>query len=111
MAASDGMLVGIIGDVDTVTGFLLVGVGDVEGGKGTTYIKVDGSTEVGAIEDKFDELTKRDDIACIIINQWIADKIDNKIRDYTQLIPTVVLVPSKDKPYDPSGDPVYMRIQ
>merc|ERR1711934_132516 len=107
----DGMLVGVIGDADTCSGFLLVGVGDLDRGKGSNYIKVDGNTETVVIEEKFEEMCSRDDIAILVINQWIADKIDSKIRDYNQLIPTIVLVPSKDKPYDPSGDPVYARIQ
>merc|ERR1711998_746883 len=96
---------------DTCAGFLLSGIGDIERGKGSNYMKVEGTTETPQIEAKFEELSSRDDVAIIVINQWIADRIDSKIRDYNQLMPTVVLVPSKDKPYDPNTDPVFNRIQ
>merc|ERR1712224_858674 len=97
MAQDDFSLVAIIGDHDTCAGFLLSGIGDLDRGKGSNYMKVEGTTETPQIEAKFDELTGRDDVAIIVINQWIADRIDSKIRDYNQLMPTIVLVPSKDK--------------
>merc|ERR1711990_1395470 len=108
--AEEGNLVAVIGDHDTCAGMLLAGIGDIERGKGSNYMKADGNTEIPQIEEKFHELTHRDDIAIVVLNQWIAEKIEGVISNYNQLIPTVVLVPSKDKPYDPSSDPVYNRI-
>merc|ERR1711865_1199785 len=94
-AADDGFLVAVIGDHDTCAGMLLAGIGDIERGKGSNYMKVDSNTEVPSIEAKFAELTQRDDVAIVVINQWISEKIEGVIANYTQLFPTVVLVPSK----------------
>merc|ERR1712216_58153 len=106
----EGALVAMIADEDTVTGFLLAGVGDIDGGGGSNFTLVEPGTSQGKVEEAFKNYTKRTDIAVILINQWVANDIRHVLNDYNQIVPTVVEIPSKDKPYDPDSDSMYMRI-
>mmetsp|Transcript_2359 Transcript_2359/g.3392 ORF Transcript_2359/g.3392 Transcript_2359/m.3392 type:complete len:118 (+) Transcript_2359:43-396(+) len=104
-----GKLIGVIGDEDTVTGFLLAGVGE-RNARGTNFQVVTSETRPAEVLEKFEELTKRDDVAIILINQHIANLIRHAINNYTQLVPTVLEIPSKDHPYDPSKDTVLRQV-
>merc|ERR1711959_358863 len=94
----DSKLISMIADEDTLVGFLLAGVGDLDPAHGQNFLVVDGNTPIPQIEDKFGKLTKREDIAMVMINQWIAEKIDHTIKAYDKIIPTIIVIPSKDKP-------------
>ncbi|CAN0263877.1 unnamed protein product [Phaeothamnion confervicola] len=74
-----GKLIGIIGDEDTVTGFLLAGVGH-RTATSTNFLVVKGDTPVGAIEDSFAQMTARDDVAIVLINQHVADEIRHVLK-------------------------------
>ena len=51
------------------------------------------------------------DIAIVIINQHIVEKdLKLKVQKYDKVIPTVLQIPSKDHPYDPSKDHVMQRV-
>ncbi|KAL0915715.1 hypothetical protein M5K25_013168 [Dendrobium thyrsiflorum] len=63
-------LIAMIADEDTVTGFLLAGVGNVDLRRKTNYLIVDSKTTVKAIEDAFKEFTTKDDIAIVLISQY-----------------------------------------
>lgn len=41
----------------------------------------------------------------------IADVIRHLLDDYEQLLPTILEIPSKDHPYDPSKDGIMQRIK
>lgn len=62
-------LIAIIADEDTVTGFLLAGVGNVDVRRKTNYLIVDNKTTIKQIEDAFKEFTAREDIAIVLISQ------------------------------------------
>ena len=74
-------------------------------------------TPLSKIESTFEEFTERRDIAIILINQHV--NIINKVADmvrpmldaYKQAFPTILEIPSKDHPYDPSKDSVLKRIK
>ena len=68
MDKGEGSLIGVIGDEDTVTGFLLAGVGNVDVRRNTNFLVVDGKTTKKAIEDAFKDFTTREDIAVVLIN-------------------------------------------
>eukprot|EP00960_Hanusia_phi_P072802 767878-Hanusia_phi.AAC.9 len=59
-------------------------------------------TPVNQIEEAFKSFTARDDVAVILITQSAADSIRYLLDDYESMIPTVLEIPSKDNPYDPS---------
>ncbi|XP_052209647.1 V-type proton ATPase subunit F-like isoform X2 [Diospyros lotus] len=63
-------LIAMIADEDTVTGFLLAGVGNVDLRRKTNYLIVDSKTTMKQIEDAFREFTTREDIAVVLISQY-----------------------------------------
>mmetsp|Transcript_46813 Transcript_46813/g.74900 ORF Transcript_46813/g.74900 Transcript_46813/m.74900 type:complete len:105 (-) Transcript_46813:70-384(-) len=90
-----GALIGVIGDEDTVTGFLLAGVGNVDARRKSNFLIVDNKTTKKAIEDAFKEMTSREDIAVVLISQYVAEMIRYLVNEYTQPIPAVLEIPSK----------------
>ncbi|KTW29986.1 V-type ATPase, F subunit [Pneumocystis jirovecii RU7] len=108
----DRTLIGIIGDEDSVTGFLLAGIGHVDNEHKKNFLVVNTETETSVIETFFDELTGfRTDIGIILINQHIADRIRPKIEAYAQALPSLLEIPSKEHPYDPEKDSVLKRVR
>jgi V-type H+-transporting ATPase subunit F len=104
-----GKLVAVIGDEDTVTGFVLAGVGH-RNAEGENFLVVKADTEIGAIEDAFKSFTNREDVGIVLINQHVANNIRHVLRDYTKPIPTILEIPSKDHPYDPDQDYIMQRV-
>jgi len=84
-----GKLIAVIGDEDTVTGFVLAGVGHrtVEG---SNFLVVKSDTDVSVIEEAFRTLTARTDVGILLINQHVANEIRHVLRDYTKVIPTIL---------------------
>lgn len=94
---------------DTVTGFLLAGVGH-RTADSTNFLVVKQDTKLQLIEEAFTNFTTRDDIGIILINQHVANNIRHVLKDYTSTIPTVLEIPSKDHPYDPEQDYIMQRV-
>ncbi len=61
------MLIGVIGEEETVTGFLLAGVGE-RNDSSTNFLKVNPNTTKVQIEDFFTSLISRKDIGIILIS-------------------------------------------
>jgi len=104
-------LIAVIGDEDTITGMLFAGIGHVNEQQKKNFYVVDAKTEVSRIESIFQEYTERKDIAIVLINQHIAEKIRTIVDKYQQAFPAVLEIPSKDHPYDPAKDSVLKRVQ
>ncbi|CAL5418393.1 unnamed protein product [Camellia sinensis] len=96
--------------MDTITGFLLVGVGNVDLRRKTNYLIVDSKTTVKQIEEAFKEFTTREDVAIVMINQYVANMIKFLVDSYNNPIPAILEIPSKDHPYDPTHDFVLSRM-
>ncbi|WFD16685.1 H(+)-transporting V1 sector ATPase subunit F [Malassezia arunalokei] len=110
--ASGRSLIALIADEDSTTGFILAGIGDVNKDGERNFFVVDNKTPTSDIEDAFNKFTKeRNDIAIVLINQHIADKIRPIVDKYMLAFPAVLEIPSKDHPYDPSKDAVLKRVQ
>lgn len=118
-------IVGIIGDEDTVTGFLLAGVGDnrvvpaqsQNPGEGmpsksapANYYVVNPSTPLSEIEDAFATMCSRRDIGIIIICQHIANDIRHLVAEHTAVIPCILEIPSKGQKYEAEKDFVLEKI-
>eukprot|EP00919_Chromeraceae_sp_WS-2016_P061757 GHVR01146379.1.p1 GENE.GHVR01146379.1~~GHVR01146379.1.p1 ORF type:complete len:127 (+),score=29.90 GHVR01146379.1:62-442(+) len=103
--------VAVIGDEDTVTGFMLAGVGQRDGQGKTNFLVVDSKTRRVDIEDTFKTFTQRKDIGVIMINQHVADDIRHLVDLHEEIIPTILEIPSKDRPFDPSKDSVLQRVK
>ncbi|CDK26921.1 unnamed protein product [Kuraishia capsulata CBS 1993] len=107
-------LIAVIGDEDTITGMLLAGIGQIssEVGKEKNFLVVDAKTKDEDIEETFVTYTeKRDDIAILLINQHVADKIRFRVDTFTQAFPAILEIPSKEHPYDPEKDSVLRRVR
>ncbi|CAN7009284.1 unnamed protein product [Brassica rapa subsp. trilocularis] len=96
---------------DTVVGFLMAGVGNVDIRRKTNYLIVDSKTTVRQIEDAFKEFSSRDDIAIILISQYVANMIRFLVDSYNKPVPAILEIPSKDHPYDPAHDSVLSRVK
>eukprot|EP00978_Attheya_sp_CCMP212_P037205 scaffold173826_cov62-Attheya_sp.AAC.6 len=94
---------------DTVTGFLLAGVGHRTADK-TNFLIVKHDTKIQQVEEAFQNFSTRDDVGIILINQHIASDIRHVLKDYNQTIPTVLEIPSKEHPYDPEQDYIMQRV-
>ncbi|KAH8923507.1 vacuolar ATP synthase [Atractiella rhizophila] len=111
MAGVERTLIATIADEDSITGLLLAGTGHVDKGS-KNFLVVDNKTPTSAIENAFNEYTQeRHDIAILLINQHIADRIRPQVEKYSQAFPAVLEIPSKDHPYDPSKDSVLKRVK
>lgn len=104
-------LLAIIGDEDSITGVLLAGIGQVANNQQKNFVIVDAKTQVSTIESAFNDFTARKDVAILLINQHIAEKIRPTVDKYHQTFPTILEIPSKDHPYDPSKDSILKRVQ
>lgn len=105
----------IIGDENTVSGMLLAGIGQVEVVNERTeknFFIVDGKVDNPTIEAAFDNFTiERKDIGILLINQHVAERIRYKLDEFKSPFPTVLEIPSKDKPYDPEKDTILKRVK
>ncbi|KAL9227551.1 hypothetical protein vseg_003228 [Gypsophila vaccaria] len=104
-------IIAVIADEDTVTGFLLAGVGNVDIRRKTNYLIVDNKTTLKQIEEAFKEFTSREDIAIVLISQFVANMIRFLVDSYNKPIPAILEIPSKDHPYDPTHDSVLSRVK
>jgi V-type H+-transporting ATPase subunit F len=68
-------------------------------------------TPLSTVEATFEEFTLRKDMAILLITQQVANDIRPLLDDYHQAFPTILEIPSKEHPYDPSKDSVLKRIQ
>ncbi|KAL2109608.1 hypothetical protein VUR80DRAFT_2248 [Thermomyces stellatus] len=106
--------IAVIGDEDSVTGLLLAGIGHVTAGPTPqrNFLVVDGKTDTRKIEEAFEEYTqKRKDIGIVLINQHIANRIRQQIDAHKAAFPSIIEIPSKDHPYDPSKDSLMARVE
>ena len=104
----NNMLLAIIGDEETVTGFLLAGIGE-RNENSTNFLIVNSTTEKAQIEDFFKSLLVRKDIGIILISQHVAEIIRETLDAYDEIIPTVLEIPSKNHPYSIEKDSVMQR--
>lgn len=105
--SKDNMLMGIIGDEETVTGFLLAGIGERNENSKNFFIVT--KEEKFQIEEMFHSLVNRGDVGIILICQHIADQIREVIEAHTEIVPTVLEIPSKNVPYLIEKDSLMQR--
>lgn len=96
---------------DTVTGFLLCGIGDRNRRGQRNFCVVGSDTTLTQIEDAFKELTGRKDVGILLINQHVAEEIRHLLAQYDQALPTILEIPSKNQNYDPDKDDTMIRVK
>lgn len=104
----NNLLLAIIGDEETVTGFLLAGVGERNENSRNFFI-VNNDTDKLEIEEMFKGLVSRKDVGIILISQHIAEMIREVLDEYEEIIPTVLEIPSKNYPYSMEKDSLMQR--
>jgi len=109
--AKENALIAVIGDEDTVSGFVLAGGGNVDVKRASNFLVVDSKTKQSQIEDAFRTFTKREDVAILLISQYIANEIRYLIDEYDEVIPTILEIPSKEHAYEPAKDSVMVRVR
>lgn len=107
MRTDNNLLISIIGDEETVTGFLLAGIGERNEQSKNFFVIT--KEERSQIEDIFNSLIVRKDIGIILISQHIAEMIRETLDNYSEIIPTVLEIPSKNYPYSIEKDSLMMR--
>jgi V-type H+-transporting ATPase subunit F len=105
--SSNELLMGIIGDEETVTGFLLAGVGERTDSSKNFFIVT--KEEKYQIEEMFASLINRSDIGIILICQHIADQIREVIEKHEDIVPTILEIPSKNIPYQIEKDSLMQK--
>ncbi|KAF5931271.1 hypothetical protein HYC85_032144 [Camellia sinensis] len=68
-------------------------------------------TTVKQIEEAFKAFTTREDVAIVMISQYVANMIKFLVDSYNNPIPTILEISSKDHPYDPTHDSVLSRVK
>ncbi|XP_070610652.1 V-type proton ATPase subunit F [Erythrolamprus reginae] len=107
--AGRGKLIAVLGDEDTVTGFLLGGVGELDKHRRPNFLVVEKETSLTEIEETFRSFLAREDIGIVLINQFIAEMIRHVIDAHNKSLPAVLEIPSKEHPYDASKDSILRR--
>lgn len=77
-------LLAVLADAETVTGFLLAGIGCNSPADGPNYIAVDEETTVQQIEAAFAQLVGRDDVAILLVSTKVASVIRHAIDAYQE---------------------------
>ncbi|GAB5357388.1 hypothetical protein AAMO2058_000370500 [Amorphochlora amoebiformis] len=103
-------LIAVIGDEDTVTGFLLAGIGQRDSRGTSNFLVCDQHTKRSKISKTFRSFCARLDISIILVTQDIAVEIRKEIAEHDEVIPTVLEIPSKSAKYDKSKDPIVRRV-
>merc|ERR1711953_1107878 len=104
-----GKLMSVIAEEDTVTGFLLGGVGQLDKERNSNFLICDAKTEASEIESALRGFLARSDIGIVLITQDYAEQVRHVIETHSAPIPTILEIPSKEKPYDPEKDTLLKR--
>ncbi|NXF26697.1 VATF ATPase, partial [Rhodinocichla rosea] len=136
--AGRGKLIAVMGDEDTVTGFLLGGIGELDKHRRPNFLVVEKETSLAEIEETFRcglrsvsrlagpptagalcpslslfpvgrGFLAREDVGMILISQALAEQIRPAVAAHARALPAVLEIPSKDHPYDPARDSVLRR--
>jgi len=102
------MLISVIADEQTVTGFLLTGIGQRSKDGSTNFMICNKETTDQQLEEVFASYLARNDIAIVMISQTMAERVRNMIvehnNDEEKILPSILEIPSKEMPYDPTKD-------
>jgi len=104
----NNLLLAIIGDEETVTGFLLAGIGE-RNELSKNFFVINSTVDKFEVEEIFRSLIIRKDIGIILISQHIAEVIRETLDAYEEIIPTVLEIPSKNYPYSIEKDSIMQK--
>ncbi|NXK69840.1 VATF ATPase, partial [Sylvietta virens] len=128
--AGRGKLIAVMGDEDTVTGFLLGGVGELDKHRRPNFLVVERGGSLAEIEETFRNVFRgggapvvapvcpltvpflggrrgflaREDVGMILISGGVAEQIRPAVAAHARALRGGLEIPSKDHPYDPARD-------
>uniref|UniRef100_A0A8C8YT95 V-ATPase 14 kDa subunit n=1 Tax=Prolemur simus TaxID=1328070 RepID=A0A8C8YT95_PROSS len=105
--AGRGKLIAVISDEDTVTGFLLCGIGELNKNRHPNFLAVGKDAAVNEIEDTFPQFLNQDDVSLILINQHLAAVVRLTFGTHSSV--PVLAITSKEQPYGAAEDSVLCR--
>ncbi|KAL2236458.1 UNVERIFIED_CONTAM: V-type proton ATPase subunit F [Sesamum indicum] len=97
---SSSALIAMIADEDTITGFLLAGVGNVDLRRKTNYLIVQSKS----CRNYVGKMASVQNVQKITDVGSVANMIRFLVDSYNKPIPAILEIPSKDHPYDPAHD-------
>ncbi|KAH9411827.1 ATP synthase [Ordospora pajunii] len=87
--------IGMVGDEETLFGFLIAGIENTNENPNLVYVTYDTPEE--DLRKSFRALTSRDDLAMILICDFVAERIEDDVSKYKETIPAILIIPSKCK--------------
>lgn len=103
------LLVAAIGDLPTITGLLLTGMGERNEKGVKNFMIVERNTTDEEIEQALRSYLARPDIGIVLISQGSAERVRHVIVEHQATIPTILEIPGDDAPYDPEKDTIVVR--
>ncbi|KAF7684760.1 V-type proton ATPase subunit F [Astathelohania contejeani] len=92
------LLVGIMGDEETIMGFLFTGLENSVDNPNMIIVNADTSDE--DLNCAFDTLVSRPDISIIFICDFVAARLRKKIKYYQGVVPSILEIPSRTRMLD-----------
>lgn len=85
--------IAVLGDEDTILGFRLTGL--VFTKNNPNFIVVDPKTDDETVESIFKNIMDREDIAIVLICEYVKSKIFSALRSLKNSNPTIIFIPNK----------------
>ncbi|XP_045386707.1 V-type proton ATPase subunit F-like [Lemur catta] len=105
--AGRGKLIAVIRDEDTVTGFLLCGIAELNKNRHPNFPAVGKDAAVNEIEDTFPQFLNQDDVSLILVNQHLVEAVQLTFDAHSSV--PVLVITSKEQPYGAAEDSVLGR--
>ena len=107
------LIMAVIADEPTVTGFLLTGMGQRDTAGKSNYFMSSKETTNEDLEKAFGQYADDQKVGIIFIAQNLAERIRDKIieiqEDEDRILPIVMEIPSKEAEYDPRKDSMLVQ--
>ena len=102
------LLMSVLADEPTVTGFLLTGMGQRDANGKSNYFMSNKETTDEELENAFQGYIADNKMGIVFIAQNLAERIRDKINEHNKdedtILPVVMEIPSKESGYDPEKD-------
>ncbi|KAK9869719.1 hypothetical protein WA026_003457 [Henosepilachna vigintioctopunctata] len=106
---TEGHLIALVGEEDTIVGFLLAGIGE-RTGKEVNFAVVGHEATEEEIMSHIERFIVREDIAIILVTFEAAAKIKQFLVHYHSFLPVIMEIPSKYHGYNPDEDEIMARL-
>ena len=107
------LIMSVIADESTVTGFLLTGMGQRDNNGKTNYYMSSKETTDEELEAALQAYLEDPKIAIVFIAQNLAERVRNVINEHLndeeKILPTIMEIPSKEAEYDPTKDSMLVQ--